>query len=934
MEKEHMTDAGQRKIERLILIIYTIYNVAMMIRTVTYGWDNWLNFLLLLGITVSWIIYLGKCKNYVFRAQFTTIMLELSLLIYSHVAGDLTGGIPLMIAFIIFLCLYERLEIVYLTILFGVFIFAYHGVMLKSIPLSGFQDVLTLLVQVANVAVVEIVAYIWVKKKNESDRQIQGVIKELKAAEHSKDEFLANVSHEIRTPINTICGMSEAVLREEIPESVKEKVQDVQTAGQSLMAVVSNILDFSELQSGKMELEEEAYNITSTINDLITLFQALKSDKKIELIVDCDANLPASLYGDEKKLRRIIMNLVDNAIKFTEEGCVSIGFGFRKESYGINLQVTVRDTGIGIAEESLTKICTGFHQVDGGTNRSGSGVGLGLAIARALIRKMGGTMTIDSKQGKGTVIKFVVPQTVLSEVALTDIRERNSIYAATYFDLEKFKMTTIRDEYTQVLEHMIEQIKVNCRMCRNFAELQRREAKEKFTHIFTGLVEYCEAKDYFDELAKVKDIVVVLDYAEDKMINNPQIKKLYKPLYILSIASVLNGDEKQYRIYADDNADKFTVRDAHILVVDDNRMNLHVAGSLLSRYNIKVTTANSGREALEKIESCNYDFVFMDHMMPEMDGVETMKHIRRKQGSYFKNVPIVALTANAVAGTREMLLSLGFSDFLEKPIERSVFERVLKRNLAPEKIIIGDLKQEQEVKLQTKTEEKKEESMEEMTKEMKEEAPTLLELLEREGLNTQRGIMYCGGEESYIEVLQSFCEDYKEMYNAVEELYAAQDWENYTITVHGIKSSMGSIGAEEIQELAKQLEFAGKENRIDFIHRENANLLEKYMDFFKRLLKIEALGVADAEEVEEAEETSAPTELRVLQMDEFAEILEEMENAMYALDKDTLLELLEGIRGCEYAGKPLDDAVNKAIRKVEMADYMSAVDMLSKQMIV
>ena len=397
---------------------------------------------------------------------------------------------------------------------------------------------------------------------------------------------------------------------------------------------------------------------------------------------------------------------------------------------------------------------------------------------------------------------------------------------------------------------------------------------------------------------------------------------------------MLNGDEKQYRIYADDNADKFTVRDAHILVVDDNRMNLHVAGSLLSRYNIKVTTANSGREALEKIESCNYDFVFMDHMMPEMDGVETMKHIRRKQGSYFKNVPIVALTANAVAGTREMLLSLGFSDFLEKPIERSVFERVLKRNLAPEKIIIGDLKQEQEVKLQTKTEEKKEESMEEMTKEMKEEAPTLLELLEREGLNTQRGIMYCGGEESYIEVLQSFCEDYKEMYNAVEELYAAQDWENYTITVHGIKSSMGSIGAEEIQELAKQLEFAGKENRIDFIHRENANLLEKYMDFFKRLLKIEALGVADAEEVEEAEETSAPTELRVLQMDEFAEILEEMENAMYALDKDTLLELLEGIRGCEYAGKPLDDAVNKAIRKVEMADYMSAVDMLSKQMIV
>ncbi|MBE5873335.1 MAG: response regulator [Lachnospiraceae bacterium] len=939
MEKEYMTDGEQRRIERLIMIIYTMYSMAMIARTVSYGWNNWLNYVLLIGIASSWIVYVSRCKNYVFRAKFTTIMLEMSLLIYSHVAQELTGGIPLIIAFVIFLCLYERLEIVWITITFGCFMFIYHGAMLRTIPLSDFQDMLTLLQQIANVAVVEVVAYIWVKRKNESDRRIQGVIKELKAAEHSKDEFLANVSHEIRTPINTICGMSEAVLREDVPQSVKEKIGDVQTAGQSLMAVVSNILDFSELQSGKMELEEESYNITSTINDLITMFQALKSDKRIELIVDCDANMPNLLFGDEKKLRRIIMNLVDNAIKFTEEGCVSIGFGFRKESYGINLQVTVKDTGIGIAEESLAKICTGFHQVDAGTKRSGSGVGLGLAIARALIRKMGGTMTIKSRQGKGTTVKFVIPQAVMADTALVSIQDKNRINAATYFDMEKFEMLTIRDEYTQMMSNMIEQLKVRCQMCRNLAELQRRDEKEHYTHIFIGLAEYREAQDYFDLLAERAQVIVVLDYAEEKWITGTAVKKLYKPFYILSVVSVMNGTGDARKGQTSEETEKFTAPDAHIMVVDDNRMNLRVADSMLSRYRIKTTLVNSGREALEKIESCNYDFVFMDHMMPEMDGVETMQRIRQKPGSYYKNVPIVALTANAVAGTREMLLSKGFNDFLEKPIERSVLERVLRRNLAPEKIVAGaDEPVRVEVK-QTQEVQKEEQIIEKMVEDIvMQTEKTLLELLEEEGLNTQKGMMYCGGEESYIEILQSFCEEYEEMYNALKEQFTEKDWENYIITVHGIKSAMGSIGAEEIQEMAKQLEYAGKEKRISYILENNDGLLEKYLDLFRRLISIEALGLTDCVEPEDniagIQGEREERELRTLQKEEFSLVLEEMENAMYALDGDTLLELLNGISGCEYAGKALDDVVGKAIRKVEMSDYMSAVELLAKQMTV
>lgn len=926
MEKEYMTDTEQRKTERLILIIYTLYNVAMMVRTVTYGWDNWLNFMLLLGITSSWIIYISKFKNYVFRAKFTTVMLELSLLIYSHVAAELTGGIPLMVAFIIFLCLYERLEIVYLTILFSAIMFVYHGAMLKTIPLSGVQDALTLLVQVANVAVVEVVAYIWVKKKNASDRRAQGVIKELQMAQRSKDEFLANVSHEIRTPINTICGMSEILLQEEFADQVKEKLLDIKMSGQNLLAVVSNMLDFSELQSGKMELEEESYKIKSTINDLITLAQALKADKKIELIVDCNANIPSTLYGDEKKLRRIILNLMDNAIKFTEEGYVRLGLSFRKESYGINLIITVKDTGIGIAEESIKEILTGLHQVDASSTRSGSGIGLGLAISRSLIRRMGGTITMNSTKGKGTTVVVVIPQKVIEETPLASIQDKKGIKVATYIDLEKFNMSTIRDEYSLMIERMIEQLKGNCHICRNFAELQRRQEKESFSHIFVGIEEYLENKSYFENLSQSTYVAVILDYAEEKRITNPNVLKIFKPFYALSIASVLNGTD--YRDKTNNiEEDKFITKNVHVLVVDDNRMNLRVAESLLSRYGIAVTLAGSGREALVKIESCNYDFVFMDHMMPEMDGVETLQQIRQKVGAYYKKVPIIALTANAVAGTREMLLSMGFSDFLEKPIENSVLERVLRRNLPEDKIVIA--KTEVEQVEETMTDEIQ------MPKEAVETQKSLLELLEQEGLNTQKGIMYCGGEEPYIEILQSFCEDSRETYQSVQELFENEDWENYTIMVHGIKSAMGSIGAEDIQELARQLEFAGKENKIEFILQENSNLLTSYKGLFKRLAGISDLGVKDSFEAEDNTEVLEDmVELRVLRKDEFADILEEMESAMYSLDGDLLLELLDGIKNCQYEGKPLTEVVKKAVRKVEMFDYMSAVEMLANQMTV
>ena len=403
MEKFTYTVGNQKKIERFLMIIYSIYSIGMMIVLGRLEEGGWINFFLLLEVMLGWLVHISQYRTHSFRAKFTAVMMELSIFTYAVYAQDLIKVLPVFVAFVILLCLFGMQEIIGITVVPLILIFGYHCLIVNPIYKCSFWEMLKILLHLGNILLIEYIMYIWTKRNNEGSSQLLGAIEELKAAESSKNDFLANVSHEIRTPINSICGMSEIILREELPDKIRESILDIQVSGRNLTAVVSDILDFSELYSGKIELEEEAYNITSTINDVINMTMARKSEKAIELVVDCDANLPSALLGDEKKLRRIIINLVDNAIKFTEEGCVSIIIGFRKETYGINLLVTIKDTGIGMDEESLEKLFVGFSQVDASRRRHEGGVGLGLAISNALVQKLGGAITVKSKLGKGAV---------------------------------------------------------------------------------------------------------------------------------------------------------------------------------------------------------------------------------------------------------------------------------------------------------------------------------------------------------------------------------------------------------------------------------------------------------------------------------------------------------------------------------------------------
>ncbi len=818
MEKKtyHIENAKQK--ERVVLLIYSIYTIGMTVVSFLLGWSRLVPQIVITGMLVSWFIHIKQYKGYRFRAFFTSCMAWMNFTIYGIFSEDLFGILSTMCAMIILLGIYCIYETVYIAVAISLFLLLYHGFYLSDISISLSKDGTRLILQILSVFVAEYITYYLVKQQEESNKKLLDTIEDLKRAERSKNDFMANVSHEIRTPINTICGISEMVMRDELDDTIRRDIFDIQAAGRNLLSVVTDILDFSELESGKMELVEEPYNITSTVNDIMNMAIAKNSEKNLEMIVDCDASIPNSLLGDEQKIRRIIMNIVDNAIKFTKEGGIVIVVSSRKEEYGINLSVTVKDTGIGMNAENIENLFTSFNQVDTKRNRQEGGIGLGLAIVQAIVAKMGGFITVRSAPDKGSEIQFVIPQKVLDKAPIVSVKNPETIRVAGYIDMEKYNYSLLRDGYAASIQHMVEQLGFYYRHCKNLMELKRRVEKEKFTHVFVSFDEYLEDKAYFEELSEHVKVIVVQGRDNEEDLGG-RILHVYKPFYVLSVASVLNGE---HIIQSMDGSHyqnrRFIAPKANVLVVDDNIMNLRVVEGLLRPYQIKVFVAGSGKEALTKIEGMEFDFVFMDHMMPEMDGVETLHRIRQKPGQYFKNVPVIALTANAIGGAREMFLSEGFSDFVAKPIETSVLERVLRRHIPEHKII--------------KIEEAPEQAAEYTQGIDKAYSPPSREedkTIRMEGIDVSMGLGFSGGDmKDYIEIVQVYYTSGLIKFKEIQKAYDKRDWKNYSIQVHSLKSMSMGIGAAGLSDMAKELEAAGKAEREDYIFKHNEEMLEEY----------------------------------------------------------------------------------------------------------
>lgn len=764
-------------------------------------------------------------------------------------------------------------------------------------------------------------------------------IRELEIAERSKDDFLVNISHEIRTPINAVCGLSEVILQENLPSDVRRDVIDIQTAGRNLLATVSNILDFSELESGKLQLAEESYNITSTITDIINMALTMDNGRQLELIVDCDANLPSNLIGDEQKLRRIIMNLVGNAVKFTKEGGIILCIKSRKEAYGINLVVSVKDSGIGIERTDMEKIFTSFSQVDAKRNREEGGVGLGLAITRALVSCMGGFITVDSTPGTGSEFQFTIPQKVLDETPIVSIQNKKNLFAACYINLDKYDYSVIREGYENCINHMASQFGILFRVCRNLPELKRRMEHDSYSHIFIGWEEYCEDRSFFEQLADERTVVLLLDYGQELPMHNNMLR-IYKPFTVLSIAAVFNGrkliqnGEQHISLH-----NRFTAPTARVLVVDDNAMNLKVMARLLLPYEIKATMAGSGQEALNKLESPEYDCVFLDHMMPEMDGVETLHKIRKKPGAYYQSLPVIAFTANAIGGAREMFLSEGFNDFIAKPIELSVLERLLRRYLPEAKQIIHDPEEPALSADETVTGSDSCVSPKhpEAVRESEGESDTkALALLTRAGIDIDQGFSYCGDKEGFREIIGIFHSEGPKRQQQLAHFYQEQDWKNYVITVHALKGNAKGIGAAELSDLALRLELAGKENRTDYILTHHEELMDQY-DRLLRILNDSSFvypqGCPPWEEVSDTKLTeSAKTDgsLSMQDIDDrsLTDLIAQLSEKLSSFESEGLEDLLDRLSHLRYHDIPLAALARDLKQLTDDFDFLGASQVL------
>lgn len=828
----------------VMLTIVSVFSIILIIVTCVLSWEMWMIPLIVTGVIAIWSFHIDHNVSSSFFENICAGMMLVEFFYYAvHEASIF--GMPVVICVLLFiLSMLDKKYFLHIAAVIYIVALLYQCFILKVVSISSEpKDFISLGIGVVGTFSTMFLARHMVNRRKLETMRIREMTEQLENARQQNADFLSNISHELRTPINMVTGISEVALEKKVSHEIRENLQSIQLAGKRLSGQINDILDYTEIVGKTLVSVDDQYMVPSVIGDVIAMLAVQYKGINLETVFDIDVNLPLVISGDGEKISRIIKILMDNAIKFTEEGGIYVHVGYRKESYGINLDVDICDTGIGIQSSQISHICEDFYQADASRSRNAGGLGLGLSIVQGLLHAMGGFIQFESDENNGTKVHFSVPQSVVDDRPCMTVNNPENFCVACYFKTDKYVRKEVREFYDNMIWNMAVGLGVEGHRVYNLDELDNLMQKHKLTHFFIAQEEYLDDSSYFEDLADKVNVVLLCDEEFD-ISEDSKMLVLHKPLSPLPFVNLLNGVHHESDIGGMPLGQSFTCEGVRALVVDDEEMNLVVARGILSGYGMEVDTCLGGEDAINRCMGSRYDIVFLDHMMPGIDGVETLKRIRRINDGAYKYLPIIALTANAISGAREMFKNEGFSEFVPKPIERPVLERALRRVLPEDCIRYETVEQEKDRLSDIKAGQRdKDESdigatednvdfSKDSDEDLKQEIEnTPIEFLCQGDIDVELGLQYCSGmEEFYIEMLAMFYEQSDKKKNELISLYNNENWEEYAIKTHALKSASLTIGAKKLSEQAKALEFAGKDKDVGFIQDNHKVMLDMYTD--------------------------------------------------------------------------------------------------------
>ena len=708
-------------------------------------------------------------------------------------------------------------------------------------------------------------------------------------ASRAKSAFLAKMSHEIRTPMNAVIGMAELALREARLDIVYRHLYMIRQAGNNLLSIINDILDLSKIESGKLEIIPDHYLFSSLINDVISIIRMRAVDSQLRFVVNVDSNIPNELFGDETRIRQILINILGNAVKYTNEGFVSFTVsGEIKDDKTLFLTMEIMDSGRGIKEEHIEKLFQDYYQADTAKNKNVEGIGLGLAISWKLLKAMDGDINVYSEYGKGSIFTVTIPQTFISDekhAVVENPEEKNALV---------FERCDI---YSNSLINAINDLGVDCTFALNKTDFLEKLEKKKFSHVFISSILYERNQDIILKYKETSSIILLTKLGESIPTNSFSI--LAMPVHSMSVANFLNGITDSF-IFNNNEDNKpyinFVAPEARVLIVDDINTNLTVAKGLMQPYNMQVELCKGGYEAIETIHFREYDLIFMDHKMPGIDGVDTTKRIREMGDDkpYLKNVPIIALTANALSGAREFFVSNGFNDFLSKPIDTIKLNTILEKWIPMEK---------QKIKAQQAWED-----------DINGETDLLLGNLNIEDVNIERGIDITGGSvELYWETLAAFYNDGVEKVDELKNCLKESNMPLYVTHIHALKSALANIGAFNLSESAENLEDAGKKADLIYIKMYTEAFLERLEKLLARLNEVlSEYNITRKEYIQ-----SADTGI-------LKHRLAELKIGLETLDADILNNITDELSKYRFS-EDLDAIIRDILKNILIAEYDQAL---------